>query len=142
MEDHSQFKVPASTVLTEKTGELIGRYARRLRSWAITGFTERRAFSQDGRWSLSVGWDGVSTLREMNSEHEMHSRLAIPKVNDVTFSPDGQFFAIASSAGYGKLWETAALREVATFRGFLMGVHSAAFSPDGTIEFSLFNVSG
>jgi WD40 repeat protein/serine/threonine protein kinase len=103
----------------------------RLRFWPISGSMEFHAFSLDGRWSLSFDYDGASTLRETDPAREMHPRLAITQVNDVAFSPDDRFFAVASSAGYAKLWETATLREMFWFREFLMGVHSAAFSPDG-----------
>ncbi len=49
----------------------------------------------------------------------------------MTFSPDGRLFATASHLGYAKLWDGATLRELAVLRGFLMGVHSVAFSRDG-----------
>lgn len=51
-------------------------------------------------------------------------------MNDVAFSPDGRLFAAVSHLGYAKLWDRASLRELAVLRGFLMGVHSVAFSPD------------
>jgi WD40 repeat protein len=47
------------------------------------------------------------------------------------FSPDGGCFAAASEYGLAKIWETTTLREVASLHGFLSGVHSVAFSPDG-----------
>jgi WD40 repeat protein len=50
---------------------------------------------------------------------------------EATFSPDGKLFAVASTLGFARVWETGTLREMATFRDFLLGVHSVAFSPDG-----------
>ena len=43
---------------------------------------------------------------------------------------DGKLIAVTSRTGYARLFDTATLREVATFRNFLQGVHGAAFSPD------------
>jgi WD40 repeat protein len=38
---------------------------------------------------------------------------------------------MASRLGYARVWETAGWREAATLRGFKLGAHSVAFSPDG-----------
>jgi WD40 repeat protein len=43
-----------------------------------------------------------------------------------------QAIAGTSWYGYAQLWDSAKFQPVATFSGFFMGVHSAAFSPDGT----------
>jgi len=101
------------------------------RSWQGAADTWHLTFSQDGRWSLALGWEGASLLREIATGRETNHRLDFSGVNNTTFSPDGRFFAAASELGYAKLWETVTLRELATFRGVLMGVHSVAFSPDG-----------
>jgi WD40 repeat protein len=50
---------------------------------------------------------------------------------DAAFSPDGTLVAAASGLGPVKVWATATLPEVASLRGFLSGVASVAFSPDG-----------
>jgi len=50
---------------------------------------------------------------------------------DVAVSLDGTLLAGASAFGFAKLWEARTLREIATLSGFLLGVHSVAFSPDG-----------
>jgi WD40 repeat protein len=50
----------------------------------------------------------------------------------VAFSPDGRRFAAVSRLGTGGLWETATGRRIATLHGFLQGMNSVAFSPDGT----------
>jgi WD40 repeat protein len=49
----------------------------------------------------------------------------------ISFSPDGEHFAVPSALGYARVWRTATWREEATLRGFLNSVNSAAFSPDG-----------
>jgi len=71
-----------------------------------------------GLLSRQTGMDGVR-------------RLDFVRPGDMAFAPDGNSFAVASEQGFGQLWDTVGLREVAAFRGFLLGVHSVAFSPDG-----------
>ncbi len=49
----------------------------------------------------------------------------------MAFTPDGGTLATASEDALVKLWDPATLREVATLRGHLLGVHSVQVSPDG-----------
>jgi WD40 repeat protein len=88
------------------------------------------AFSPDGRWSLLLDSKGASLLRDMTTRHDTTQTLDLRDVQHVVFSPDGRLFAAASQLGYVKLWDRATLRELAELRGFLMGIHSLAFSPD------------
>ena len=53
------------------------------------------------------------------------------ELNDWAGSPDGRMVAAADSSGMVRLWDVATLQPVATFKGFLLGAHSVAFSPDG-----------
>jgi WD40 repeat protein len=87
------------------------------------------AVSADERWFLLLGWNGKSLLRDATTGHQTSLEIGMPW--DGTFSPDGKLFAVASTLGFVRLWETATSRETATFRDFLLGVHSVAFSPDG-----------
>ena len=70
-------------------------------------------------------------IKDMTTGSERNLNLNLKDVADVTFSPDGKLFAEASDLGQAKLWEATTLQEVETLRGFLMGAHSVAFSPDG-----------
>jgi WD40 repeat protein/tRNA A-37 threonylcarbamoyl transferase component Bud32 len=99
------------------------------KSW--TGITHcfGGAASADGRWLLLLGWNGKSLMRDLAAGHQTSLEIGAPW--DGTFSPDGKLFAVASTLGFARLWETATQRETATFRDFLLGVHSVAFSPDG-----------
>jgi eukaryotic-like serine/threonine-protein kinase len=47
------------------------------------------------------------------------------------FAPDGSAFAAASEHGFGRMWSTHALSELATFGGFQLAAESVVFSPDG-----------
>ena len=70
-------------------------------------------------------------IRDMTTGSERNFDLNRKFIADVTFSPDGKLFAEASDLGQAKLWEATTLEEVETIRGFLLGTHSVAFSPDG-----------
>jgi serine/threonine protein kinase/WD40 repeat protein len=50
---------------------------------------------------------------------------------DATLSPDGRTLAAAYGEGFVQLWDMATLQPVEKLRGFLLGVHSVAYSPDG-----------
>jgi len=79
-----------------------------------------------------AGYQGDNRLREMNSGSETNPNLSIGTTESLTFSPDGSLIAAADWLSVGRLWDAATLREVAILRRFLLGAHSAAFSPDGT----------
>jgi serine/threonine protein kinase/WD40 repeat protein len=53
------------------------------------------------------------------------------ELNDWAGSPDGRMVAASDSSGLVWLWDVATLQPIATLRGFLLGAHSVAFSPDG-----------
>ena len=53
------------------------------------------------------------------------------ELNDWAGSPDGRMLAASDSSGMVWLWDVATLQPVATLKGFLLGAHSVAFSPDG-----------
>jgi WD40 repeat protein len=67
----------------------------------------------------------------MVTGEERRRELEVGGGGDAAFLPDGSLFAIASSAGWVRLFETATWNERLTLSGFLHGVHSVAFSPDG-----------
>jgi len=80
---------------------------------------------------LTLGKDGASSARDLITGKITYQELAINMAEDVAVSPDGKFLAGASAFGFAKLWEARTLREIATLSGFLLGVHSVTFSPDG-----------
>jgi serine/threonine protein kinase/WD40 repeat protein len=86
----------------------------------------------DERWCLTIGLMGASVLKDMATGRETNSHFDLREPWDLAFSPNGKLFAIASGDGFAKVFATDSFREVAALRGFLQGVHSVAFSPDGT----------
>ena len=77
--------------------------------------------------------DDAALLRNLADGHETNLNLEQNnKFLICAFSPDGKLLAVASMYGFAKLFDVDTPRELATLHGFLMGVHSVAFSPDGT----------
>jgi WD40 repeat protein len=63
--------------------------------------------------------------------HERNFDFGLKQLPDAAFSPDGKHFAVPSQTGLASVRETSSLREIAMLRGFMQGVHSVVFSPDG-----------
>jgi hypothetical protein len=104
------------------------------RSWNIgRPLLTAGGLSDDGHWFVEIG----SSARRMALLDLVTGRQTVQSTDvkgvqgKVAFSPDGKHFAAPSELGHATTWETATIREVATIRGFLLGVHSVAFSPDG-----------
>jgi len=88
--------------------------------------------SPDERLAIGVGWEGDISCRNLPGKSTTNLPLEARECHGtIAFSPDGERFAIASSLGYARVWRTAIWREEATLRGFLNGVQSVVYSPDG-----------
>lgn len=89
------------------------------------------SMSADHRWWLLLDNHGRVLRRDSAGGAVTFPRLGIEQAAGFAVSPDGARLAGASQLGYGRVWETGTGRELASLRGFLLGVHSVAFSPDG-----------
>ena len=56
--------------------------------------------------------------------------VASLELNDWAGSPDGRMVAAADSSGMVPLWDVARLQALPPLKGFKLGAHSVAFSPD------------
>jgi WD40 repeat protein len=110
--------------------------------WDLTTFKESHswiafsagdpawALSHDGRWFLAVSQRAETLLRDLDTGAMIRWTLPLEEAADVAFSPDGRFVAGVSKRGYVRLWEKEQWRQLATLRGFMLGLHSVVFSPN------------
>jgi WD40 repeat protein/serine/threonine protein kinase len=90
------------------------------------------AYSPDGKWLATGGWDRTIKLRDATTGEE---RLTIfgheGFVLDLAFSPDSRALATTSEDRSVRLWEVPTGRQIGVFHGHSDFVQAVAFSPDG-----------
>ncbi len=90
------------------------------------------AFSPDGRYIASGGWDNDVHLMDGETGKVIKTFKGHGLVVwSVAFSPDGKRLASASWDHKVKVWDRESGRALLTFDGHTTLVHSVAFSPDG-----------
>ena len=104
---------------------------RELQSWpamvGLDGFANSRAEN----FFVEFVKSGRMRFRDLTTGQFTETNLDFHGVYAAAVSPTGRSFAVASTYGYARAWDTASWREEATLNGFLNGVNSVAFSPDG-----------
>ena len=133
------FLPPSNHLVTRRLGEdSLQEWdltsGQEVQSWLSTqelGPRSAVAFSPDARWSFRLDAEGAGRLRDLTTSEEKVLELNLKQIAQAAFSPDGRLFAAVSRLGTGCLWETAPARKLATLHGFLQGMNSVAFSPDG-----------
>ena len=70
-------------------------------------------------------------LIDVTRPNEAPKQIEGEGFEDCAVSPDGRIAAAAYNAGYIQLWDMATLQPTGRLKGFLLGTHSVAFSPDG-----------
>jgi eukaryotic-like serine/threonine-protein kinase len=105
----------------------------KMRSWAFLrpAGLSMTVISPDGRWLAGFGSDGTGILRNNDSGQEQPLSFNPGRGSHAAFSPDGAWLAAVNGIGNGHLWDTATGQKRAILRGFLQGMHSVGFSPDG-----------
>ena len=89
------------------------------------------AFSPSERWFVAADEDGVGRVRDMTANHEWSVDFDLRRLSALVFSPDGSLLAAVSASGKGGIWDTQSAQRIATLQGFVLGMTSAAFSPNG-----------
>jgi len=102
---------------------------RELQSWPAGD--DYLAELQDENLFVSFGHSGRLRFRDLTTGRVTETNLDFRGVYAASFSPKGRSFAVASTYGYARVWDANDLRELATLKGFLSGVNSVVFSPDG-----------
>ena len=109
---------------------------REIHSWRVPAESSVIASSPDQRLCvvkgyLRGGYSGDVLFEDLVGGGSVKRNLDAQEIWKGAFSPDGKLFAVASTMGYARVWDTATWREVATLRGYLKGVNNVAFSGDG-----------
>ena len=106
---------------------------RELQSWPVLGTPDddKLANSRNENYFVEFVSEGKLRSRNLTTGQTMETNLDFQGVYNAAFSSDDKSFAVASTYGYARVWDTASWRELATLTGFLSGVDSVAFSPDG-----------
>jgi len=103
-----------------------------VRTWQGANQLWTGAISPDERWTVTLGGTGASEINGLPKGRAGVGNIAIKGVTGATFSPGGKLLAAASGEGFVRIWDAATLQPIAPdLRGFLQGVGSIAFSPDG-----------
>lgn len=106
---------------------------RELRAWPGTlepGGRFMASFSPDSQRAFRYNHEGMGRLLCLSNGREIGLNLDLKQISRTVFSPNGKYLAAVSGSGVGLLYDTATARKLATLRGFLQGMMSAAFSPD------------
>jgi WD40 repeat protein len=90
------------------------------------------AYSPDGKWLATGGWDRTIKLRDAHSGEEKVTIFAHDGfVLDLAFSPDSRSLVSTSEDRSVRLWEVPTGRAIGSFHGHTDFVQAVAFAPDG-----------
>jgi WD40 repeat protein len=90
------------------------------------------AFSRDGKWLATGGWDRAIKLWDSATGVERQTLLGHElSVSDLAFSPDSRSLASAGSDPSVRLWEVPTGRQLGVLHGHTDFVQAVAFNPDG-----------
>jgi len=88
------------------------------------------AFSPDGKYVVSGGWNNTAHVWEASTGKEIARMTHDGEVSSVAFSPDGKYVVSGSFDDTARVWEVVTGQEIVRMT-HNEGVDSVAFSPDG-----------
>jgi WD40 repeat protein len=90
------------------------------------------AYSPDGDFVLSAGWDGQLRLHEAATGGVLAALAASPKpLSCCAFSPDGRLWMSGSMEGLLGIWDGVSHQSLINFVAHTRPISSICFSPDG-----------
>jgi WD40 repeat protein len=97
------------------------------------GAVSSLALSSDGKTLATGGGDKTVKLWDTSARHDLRTLQAPESVSSLALSPDGKTLVSGSDDNQMTFWDTTSRREVGTLKGYVSGVFSLAFTPDGKI---------
>jgi serine/threonine protein kinase/WD40 repeat protein len=89
------------------------------------------AVSANAEWLVLADALGIGRIRNLATQIEQPIDFGLKQLAALAISPDGERVAAVSAGGEGGLWERQNARKLAALGGFVLGMNSAAFSPNG-----------
>ncbi len=107
---------------------------REVQSWQATSSFSRwdLIFSPDGRTAVGRDQESHILVRDLISSSPVNRVIDTLGGPEIKFAPDGSRLAMATWAGFVRVWNTATWQEEKTLPSFLNSPLSVAFSPDET----------
>jgi len=106
---------------------------RKIHSWEITGFIGQFpiAMPPNKHQLTCIDWEGRAISANLADGSGTKLDLNVYEVGNIAYSPGGKWLAVASSMGFAEVWDASSWKPITTLGGYLVGVSSVAFSPDG-----------
>lgn len=96
------------------------------------GGVSRLAFSNDGKWLVTAGYDGIAILWDIATGREIHAfRGHTSPIYAMTISHDSKWLVTGGPDTTIRLWDLATGKEVRVFKGHTHEVRSLSMSSDG-----------
>ncbi len=90
------------------------------------------AYSNDGRYLVTVGYDGAAYVHDTTTNTPAGPvQVSSKRLYAVDFHPTNYYFATAGADGTARLWDAVSLTQVGSFVGHTDEVLWVAFSPSG-----------
>jgi WD40 repeat protein/serine/threonine protein kinase len=90
------------------------------------------AYSPDGKWIASAGWDhSIIIWDALTGQERLRIKERPDAIYGVAFSPDNEHLAFGGDDRRLHIWDLTIGRELLSCDGHTEGVTSVAFSPDG-----------